>query len=805
MSFIRCYAAPLIMTISTASPSYAQSMAYDLATATLSQTLASIARQNNVSMSADPALLKGKTAPAIRGQYSVERAFVLALQGSGLELVKNADGTIYILKLQTPSLTKMQSNLHDAGDLKTIDVVANASRQTGVTNQLPIITVTSEKDTDSTGQFSKQARVGLLGEQKIKDIPFSMSSYTAKALTDAGAVTVADALSKDASVQSTHASGGFLDSFIIRGFPIAEGNFGEVAWDGQYGVAPNYRLLTPYIEKVELLKGPAAMLYGMSPNGGVGGTINVVPKRPLDQPLTRLTLNYATQANLGAHIDLSQRFGEQERFGIRLNASHQQGDTAVDHQSRKQSVLATSLDFKGDRLTSTFDLIWQKEHFKNPIRPYFLAAGVDLPDAPNGKRSATQKWGWSDIEDFSTALQNNYALTENTSVFFNVGGGKSDVGRVVDHTVSILNSKGDTSAMIRDGIFKVDRFSMDAGLRNQFQIGDMDHAITVQLSKYQDKYAMSLPTGPTVYSNIYHPVYIDLPAYNKVGDVPLFSRSKLSGISISDHFSLLDQRLLINLGVRQQYIETDDYRTHVNYKKNALTPLIAATYKINDYTSLYANHIQGLSKGDRAPDGTRNEGETLAPYRSKQYETGLKYEKDDIFAALSVFKINKPSGLVQDNYYSADGEQQNIGVELNGHGRVTPSLSVFGSLAYMDATLKTTSSPTTQGNQAVGVPEWRANIGTEYNFQSLPALTLGGNVTYVDRQAINATNTQYLPAWTRLDLNARYVARLADQDVTFRANLLNALDKNYWSGVASYSTIALGAPRTLSISATLDF
>jgi iron complex outermembrane receptor protein len=72
---------------------------------------------------------------------------------------------------------------------------------------------------------------------------------------------------------------GIVDSFFIRGFPVGEGNLGELAFDGVYGVAPNYRVFTEYAERVELVKGPGAQLYGMSPNSAVGGVINVVPKR----------------------------------------------------------------------------------------------------------------------------------------------------------------------------------------------------------------------------------------------------------------------------------------------------------------------------------------------------------------------------------------------------------------------------------------------------------------------------------------------------------------------------------------------
>lgn len=769
--------------------------ALEIPTQRLDLALQSLAQQSGAQILFVTKAVNNYQSETLNQELTVEQALQQLLKGKNLQIKKITDNKF--------SIVEGQPQARDMGQLKPIDVVATGSTSGNVA-QLPVIVVEATEDNYVNDQFARKARVGLLGEKDLIDIPFNVSSYSSETITNSHALTVADVLIKDSSVQSTHSSGGFLDSFIIRGFPIGEGNLGEIAWEGQYGVAPNYRLLTPYIENIEVLKGPAAMLYGMSPNGGVGGTINIIPKRALEKKLTRLTLDYSTDSNVGAHVDLSRRFGQKRQFGIRFNTSHHEGNTAIKNQSRDLSTAAIALDYKGKQLNSTLDLVWQKEQLDNPIRPYYLASGVALPAAPDGRYTATQKWGWSKVEDLSVALQNTYDVTENTSIFFNIGGAKSEVGRLVDHTVSIINDQGDTSAMLRDGIFKVDRFSTDVGVRTNFQMGDIDHAITVQLSKYQDKYSMSLPTGSIIYSNIYHPIYISQPEYIKVTDVPLYSRSKLSGVGVSDTLSMLNEKLMLTLGLRQQYVETTDYRNNQNYKQHALTPLVAIVYNLTDNTSLYANHIQGLSKGDRAPDGSLNEGETLQPYKSKQFEMGIKYQNDQMFTSLSAFTINKPSGQLTNGYYSANAEQQNTGIEFNAYGDLSSSLAAYGNLTYLNAELTHTNNINTQGNRAVGTPEWRGHIGLEWD-TSLSGLTLGSSFTYVDRQPVDQVNTQYLPAWTRLDLNSRYVTRIGNQDVTFRANLLNALNKKYWSGVASYSTIALGIPRTFSLSATFDF
>ncbi|HHK5639625.1 TPA: TonB-dependent receptor plug domain-containing protein, partial [Serratia marcescens] len=137
--------------------------------------------------------------------------------------------------------------------------------------------------TQTEDALSKQTHIGLLGSKVIHDTPFSIKVYNSRYIENRQAKSLGDVIKNDSSVRVTSPSGGILDSFMIRGFPIGEGNTGEVALNGVYGVAPNYQLLPQYLERIELLKGPGAGLYGMSPNGGVGGVINAVTKRATAQ------------------------------------------------------------------------------------------------------------------------------------------------------------------------------------------------------------------------------------------------------------------------------------------------------------------------------------------------------------------------------------------------------------------------------------------------------------------------------------------------------------------------------------------
>ncbi len=659
------------------------------------------------------------------------------------------------------------------------------------------------------GQVARGARLGMLGNKDVMDTPFSVTSYTAKTLADLQTVTVADALERDPSVRSTGQTGGIVDSFFIRGFAIGEGNLGELAYDGVYGVAPNYRAFTEYAERVEVLKGPGALMYGISPNSGVGGVINIVPKRPLDQDLTRFTGSYASDSQVGGHLDISRRFGDENQFGVRFNGSLQGGDTAVDDQHRDVGIGAIALDYRGERLRLNLDYISQKESYDGASRPFTIAPNVQVPSAPNGRTSLPQKWGWSDTKEQSLLLGGEYDLNDNLTAFAHAGGGRSDVKRMSDQVPRILNDAGDTSNIPGYYKFNVDRSTADVGLRGLFATGPVTHMTTLMATRYEDELSRGINNGTTILSNIYHPVDTPKQSIN-APKVLRISETELSGVALTDTLGFLDDRLQLTLGMRHQSIESRNYNStggvSSRYDASANTPLLGVVIRPWDDVSLYYNYVEGLSKGDAAPGTASNAGETFAPYESKQHELGVKYEHGTFMTSVALFQITKPSGEVgADGVYSVQAEQRNRGVELSVFGEVAPGTRLMGGVTFLDGELTQSATPANRGNKPVGVPDIQANLWAEWDTPWLEGFTLTGGAIYTDSQYVNQANTQKLDSWTRIDVGARYATKIEGRPTTFRATVQNVFDREYWSGVASYGAFSPGYPRTLQLSATVDF
>lgn len=657
------------------------------------------------------------------------------------------------------------------------------------------------------GQVAQGGRLGLLGNTDTMKSPFNMTSYTDKFIRDQQAATAADALILDPSVRSSHPTGGVLDSFNIRGFPVNEGNSGEFAFEGLYGIAPTYRIFTDYVERIEVLKGPSAALSGIAPNGGVGGVINVVPKRA-GEDLTRFTASYGSAAQFGGHWDIARRYGDSKEWGVRVNGSLRDGDTPIDRQSETTGVGSLALDYQGERFRSWLYLIAQTDRFDAPSRPFLMAPGLQVSKAPDGRLNMTQPWEWSHINDQSALLRTEYDVSDQVTLFADVGGSRTNVERFFG-LPTIINTSGDTTATPQFFGLSIDRTTYDGGVRARFDTGVVHHAVAFQASVYHDALYRRLTNGSLVTSNIYNPTVAPTQFANEISERPRLSDSELTGLSIADTLSVLDERVLLTLGVRRQGIEANNYLSNVgtltsSYDRSATTPVAGLVIRPRDNVSLYANYIEGLSRGDVAPQTASNFGEVLSPYIAKQYEAGIKLDFGRFATTFSAFEISKASGELSGGRFAATAEQQVRGLEFNVYGELMPDIRVLGGLSLLDGTLTKTAVAANVGNTPIGVPNVQANIGAEWDLPWVRGLTLNGAVIYTGKQFVDTANKQPIPDWTRLDLGTRYTTAINGRKTVFRANVQNVTGANYWSSVASFGTFFLGAPRTYLLSMTVD-
>ncbi len=232
-----------------------------------------------------------------------------------------------------------------------------------------------------------------------------------------------------------------------------------------------------------------------------------------------------------------------------------------------------------------------------------------------------------------------------------------------------------------------------------------------------------------------------------------------------------------------------------------------------DNVSFYANWIQGLQQGTIVQAPFANAGTIFPPYKSTQYEAGVKIDWGTLTTTASVFQIAQPSILTNTatNTQFLGGEQVNQGLELNVFGEVSPGFRVLGGAMFINPVLAKTQGGARDGWIAPFTPQVTLNLGGEVDVDFVPGLTLTGRAVYTGAQYIDATAfpRRTMPEWTRFDLGARYAfdnPGAPGKLLVARLNVDNVLDANYWAG-SNNSTffMFLGAPRTVRLSLTADF
>lgn len=224
--------------------------------------------------------------------------------------------------------------------IASIATVSHAQErvQTPPTDEEIVVTAQQQRP-----QVTSEGSLGALGDRSALETPFNVRNYTAQLILDQQAETLGEVLENDPSVRIAQGFGNQSELFVIRGFPLAGD---DVALDGLYGITPRQLVSPELYDRVQVLNGSSAFLFGAAPGGsGLGGGINLIPKRA-EKTLMRATASYAGDHLFGGAIDLGTRFGAGDAFGFRVNGVYRDGDTAVDDERRSVRVVGADLDFR---------------------------------------------------------------------------------------------------------------------------------------------------------------------------------------------------------------------------------------------------------------------------------------------------------------------------------------------------------------------------------------------------------------------------------------------------------------------------
>lgn len=666
------------------------------------------------------------------------------------------------------------------------------------------------------GQIAHGGRLGMLGEQKAMDVPFNVIGFTSKLIKDQQAKTITDVVRNDAGVQPVQGFGNYGEGYRIRGFKF-DGD--DMTMGGLAGIVPRQVVDTQMLERVEVFKGANSLVNGAA-SSGVGGLINLEPKRAEDTPTTSVGVDYTSDSQVGGTLDVGRRFGDSNQFGARVNLVHREGESAIDDDRRRTTLASVGLDYRGDRLRTSFDFGYQKKTFHGGETGLNTGSVDFVPQVPNNRKNYSQKWAYSDIENEFGMLKAEYDLTDSWTTYAAFGGQHAHETGTYS-TPKLLNRAGDASVSRMDTNRIVDSWSGMAGIRGNFDTGPVSHRVNlgysarIQKDKTAWRMAKVLPT-----TNIYDNHNVDKPDNAlSSGDYhdPLTSgRQRMQGWLLSDTLGVFDDKVLLTGAARYQTVIVRGYNANTgeevsdsHFTDSRWMPTYGIVYKPWETLSLYANHTEALEPGSSAPSTALNYGSTVGILHSKQNEVGAKIDFGRVGGSLALFQIKKPLAMVNDaGIYALDGEQRNRGVELNVFGEPVLGLRLNGSATWLDPEMRKTANSANDGNDAVGVARFYMVLGAEYDIKPVEGLTATARVNHTGSQYADAANDKKLSDYTTLDLGVRYRTRLnADQnEMVWRLGVDNVTNKKYWSGSNDSSGyLYVGAPRTLKLSMSYDF
>ena len=669
------------------------------------------------------------------------------------------------------------------------------------------------------GQVARGGRVGILGNVDNMNSPFSSTIYTQALIQDKQAKSIADVLLNDPTVRVARGFGNYQELYVIRGFPV---NSDDLGYNGLYGLLPRQVVAAELIERVEVMRGATAFLNGSSPGGGgIGGAINLLPKRAPNAPLTQITAGVDSGGQGYVAADVARRFGPDQNTGVRVNVVRRDGDTAIDDEKRKLSVVSVGVDYRGRDLRLSADVGFQDHDLQQARPSVTLVPGIAVPVAPNASANFSQPWSFSKERNVFGSARGELDLAPDVTAWIAGGARRGNESNVLANP-TVINAAGDTSTYRFDNTRKDTVVTGEVGLRAKLRAGSVTHDLSASVSAFQldshNAYALSNFAG--FGSNLYAPTAVASPAANfftggALNDPLLTQKTTLSSVALADMMTFADDRVLLTLGARLQSIKDKSYdytsgALNEAYDKRMVTPVAGLVFKMSKNLSVYANYIEALNRGPVAGGTASNVGEVFAPYRSKQKEIGVKYDAGKFGMNLALYTTSQPQEIldVATNRFGVDGEQRNRGAELTVYGMPMRGVRLLGGLTFTDAKQQRTAAGLNDGRDVIGVPDFQANLGADWDVPGVSGLSVSGRAIYTASQFADAANRQEVSAWTRFDAGLRYATSIGKQAVTIRGQIENLANRNYWASAGGYQGagyLVLGAPRTLVLSASLDF
>ncbi|WP_313452617.1 TonB-dependent siderophore receptor [Pseudomonas rhodesiae] len=668
--------------------------------------------------------------------------------------------------------------------------------------ELEAISVTTDAYESATGPVTGYRATRSASATKtdtaLRDIPQSISVIPATVLKDLGSTNVERALEFAGGVSKQNNFGGLtLYEYSVRGFTTSEFYQDGFSANRGYPSTPD----TANIERIEVLKGPAASLYG---RGDPGGTVNIVTKKPQPEAFTTLQASAGSWDRYRTALDVNTPLASEGNVLSRVNLAVEDNHSFRDHVGSKRVFVAPSFSWQLDPDTT---LLVESEFVRHSST--FDRGIVDAPGV--SRRTFLGEPNDGDIDNHNNRLQAtlehhlNDAWKLRLASHYKQGSlwGDASENRALNAGGHTLNRRYRERSMgWHDSITQLE-------LRGLFDIGSWQHELLVG-TEYEDyrKSERVTAIAGSYPIDLYNPVYGQPKPNGARSGTDFFEQTKSHALNLQDQI-IFTERLRGMIGARFEHFEQtlDDFTRNAPTSRqthDALTQRAGLLYQLTPEVGVFAN----ASTSFKPNSGLDATGKTFKPEEGVGYEVGIKSElfDDRLSATLAAFHIEKENVLALDpatNTNRAMGKARSQGFDLQLSGQVTDAVRVIGALAYIDAEVTKGDKTIPTGSRILGVAKRSGSLLGVYEFQdgALRGSDMGAAFTYVGDRSGEAGGSFELPAYHTVDLLAHYKAT---QNVTVGLNLNNLFDEKYYERSYSNYWVNPGEPRNLTVSLTLN-
>jgi iron complex outermembrane receptor protein len=595
----------------------------------------------------------------------------------------------------------------------------------------------------------------------VRDIPQSVQVVPRQSWEDQGAVNAIDALRSVGVIQAFNSpSNG--DVFTIRGFQTS--NLLRNGLKDYIGGATTGQTQLADIEQIEVLRGPASVLYGQ---GNPGGTVNFITKKPLSEPYFAASMTAGSYSLYQPTLDMSGPLNPDKTLLYRLNLSYFNTESFVDFFNSQRYLIAPVVSWQIDPNTKlTFETEFRYQHqFPRTGLP---AVGTVLPN-PNGKIPLSLDTLDVNAKNDTTSVLLGYNLEHRFNDNWSwVNAFKVRFVGFLRDSANSVALKSDDQTLTRSEQTDIggpgvdNEYALDNHLTGKFKIGGLQNELTTGFDLYRELNIYNRTTSTVGSINVFNPVY-GQPVGAVISTLNQKTVNDDIGIYVQDLVKLASNLKLV-LGGRGDFVQssvTNFLNSSLNNTQpdQAFSPRVGLVYQPIQPISLYASYTQSFSQNV----GTTFGGSLFKPSTGTQYEVGVKgdFLQSRLSSTLAFYQLTLSNVLtIDENHPTFDvqtGEQRSRGIELNIMGEILPGWNVIASYAYTDARV-TKDNVYAIGNLLPNVPFDSASLWTTYTFskRNLQGLGFGLGLFYVGEREGDLNNDFSVPSYVRTDAAVYY-------------------------------------------------